>query len=94
MDHYIVECEKELFIQFDDIIIKNNFTKIKNKLFINLFIKSDLEKHVLICDNFVINITNNMFPLWFDKEIDMEDLLEYYIPTALDTYENSDSYIF
>jgi hypothetical protein len=91
-EHYLITCEKELFIQIDDITIKNNFSKENNKIFINIYIKSDLEKHILTCDNLIINITTDMFPLWFDKEIDMEDLLEYYTPTALDAYGNYDNY--
>ena len=35
-------------------------------------------------------MVNDMFPIWFNKEIDMSDLLEYYNPTIKDYYENNE----
>ena len=91
-DHYYVKCEKDFFIQIDDIIVKDNLYMENEKLHINMYIKSNLEKYILMCDNLSINITYDMFPLWFNKEIDMEDLLEYYTPTAIESYDNYDNY--
>ena len=88
VNYYLINCETDLFIQIDEVEFKNNFYKQDEKIFINIHIKQDLEKYMLVCDNFIINIVNNMFPLWFDKEIDMGDLLEYYIPTTQDYYEH------
>ena len=49
---------------------------------------SNMKKKILIFDNLIIKTTHELFPLWFNKEIDMTDLLEYYVPTIKDYYEN------
>ena len=90
--YYLITCDTEFFIQLDNVIIKNNIENEDNKLFINIYIKNYLEKKFLIFDNYVINVVHDMFPIWFDKDIDMEDLLEYYVPTILEeTNHNIDN---
>ena len=90
INHYFINCENDIFVQLDDIYFKNNFKKMNGRLIVDIYLKQNFEKNILIFDNLIINIVNDMFPLWFNKEIEMSDLLEYYIPTIKDYYENNE----
>ena len=37
-----------------------------------------------------IKYISNMFPLWFNKEISVENLMEYYVPSILIDYDEED----
>lgn len=89
INHYFINCESDVFVQLDNAYFKRNFQKIGGKLTATINIKEEFEKHFLIFDNLIINVVNDMFPLWFNKEIEMDDLLEYYIPTVTDYYETN-----
>jgi hypothetical protein len=91
INHYFINCENDIFVQLDNVYFKQNFQKIDGKITATVNMNGSFEKNFLIFDNFIINIVNNMFPLWFNKEIDMDDLLEYYIPTVTDYYENNEN---
>lgn len=91
INHYFINCENDIFIQLDNVYFKQNFQKIDGKITAIININGSFEKNFLIFDNFIINLVNDMFPLWFNKEIDMGDLLEYYIPTITDYYENNEN---
>ena len=90
INHYFINCENDIFVQLDNVYFKQNFQKIDGKITATVNMNGSFEKNFLIFDNFIINIVNDMFPLWFNKEIDMDDLLEYYIPTVTDYYENNE----
>jgi hypothetical protein len=91
INHYFISCENDIFLQLDEVSFKQNFQKVDGKLMVNINITSEFEKQFLIFDNLIINTVNDMFPLWFNKEIDMSDLLEYYVPTVTDCYENNEN---
>ena len=90
INHYFINCESDIFIQLDNVYFKQNFQKIDGKITATININDSFEKNFLIFDNFIINVVNDMFPLWFNKEMEMDDLLEYYIPTVTDYYENTE----
>jgi hypothetical protein len=89
INHYFINCESDIFIQLDNAYFKQNFQKIDGKITATININGSFETNFLIFDNFIINVVNDMFPVWFNKEIDMSDLLEYYIPTITDYNENT-----
>lgn len=89
INHYFINCESDIFVQLDNAYFKQNFQKIDGKITATININGSFETNFLIFDNFIINVVNDMFPVWFNKEIDMSDLLEYYIPTITDYNENT-----
>ena len=91
INHYFITCESDIYVQLDNVYFKQNFQKIDGKIHTNIYLKEDFEKNFLIFDNLIINVVNDLFPLWFNKEIEMSDLLEYYIPTITDYYENNEN---
>jgi len=91
INHYFINCDSDIFVQLDNIYFKQNFQKIDGKITATINMNESFEKNFLIFDNFIINIVNDMFPLWFNKEMEMDDLLEYYIPTVTDYYENTEN---
>lgn len=90
INHYFITCESDIYVQLDNVYFKQNFQKMDGKIHTNIYLKEDFEKNFLIFDNLIINVVNDLFPLWFNKEIEMSDLLEYYIPTITDCYENNE----
>jgi hypothetical protein len=91
INHYFINCESDIFIQLDNVYFKQNFQKIDGKITATININDSFEKNFLIFDNFIINVVNDMFPLWFNKEMEMSDLLEYYIPTITEYYDNNEN---
>lgn len=90
-NHYLIECETNIFLQLDNIYFKTNFKKNEDVISSTIYINEEYEKKFLIFDNFMIKMAHELFPLWFNKEIDMSDLLEYYVPTIKDYYENNEN---
>jgi hypothetical protein len=90
VNHYFIICETDIFLQLDNIYFKENFQKNNGIIFTNIHINENIEKQILVFDNLIIKTVNDMFPIWFNKVIDMSDLLEYYIPTIKDYYENNE----
>lgn len=91
INHYFIECDTNIFLQLDNIYFKENFKKNEGTITSKIYINGEYEKKFLIFDNFMIKMAHELFPLWFNKEIDMGDLLEYYIPTIKDYYENNEN---
>ena len=73
INHYFINCDSDIFVQLDNIYFKQNFQKIDGKITATININESFEKNFLIFDNFIINVVNDMFPLWFNKEIEMDE---------------------
>jgi hypothetical protein len=91
INHYFIDCETNIFLQLDNIYFKENFKKKESTITSTIYVNEQYEKKFLIFDNLIIKTTHELFPLWFNKEIDMTDLLEYYVPTIKDYYENNEN---
>ena len=90
VNHYFINCNTNLFIQLEHVHFSENFYEDSEKIMANIHIQGKYEKNMLVFDNLIINTVNDMFPLWFNKEIDMVDLLEYYTP-SVNNYEDNEN---
>jgi hypothetical protein len=80
---YFIKCGSDFYIQLDKITLKNKCYKRDDKIYCDLYFKKDIENMFIDLDNVFIERVHTMFPIWFDKKIAMEDLLEYYVPSVL-----------
>ena len=82
--YYFIECINNFLIQINDLTFIDTFYRYYEKMFVNVnFTGNQLFKDILFdIDNKCIKEVSENFKTWFNKEISVEDLLEYYIPSV------------
>ena len=82
---------KEFYIQVSAKFY-TNFYKYLNRVYCSILCDENTNEMFLNFDNSFVNIIHKMFPLWFNKSIiELEHLIEYYVPSVLIEDEVDDS---
>ena len=83
---FFCKLSNELLIQTNNLTTVNDIYKQENKTFINLQLDCEsLSEKLLEIDNKIIMIIKDNFKKWFKKNVSIESILEYFIPTKMYT---------
>ena len=83
---FFSKLSDELLIQTNNLETVNDLYQQNNKQFINFKLDSEeLSEKLLEIDNRVIMIIKESFKKWFKKNVSIESILEYFIPTKMYT---------
>lgn len=95
---YFINNNTEFYIQIS-VTFYTNFYKYLDRVYCSILCDKNTNDMFLNFDNSFVNRIHKMFPLWFNKSIDLENLIEYYVPSvliedeAIDSEQNSEQYI-
>jgi hypothetical protein len=87
---YFINNETEFYIQIS-VTFYTNFYKYSDHVYCSILCDENTNEMFLNFDNSFVNRIHKMFPLWFNKSIELEHLIEYYVPSVLIEDEASDS---
>jgi hypothetical protein len=90
---YFINNTTEFYIQLSA-KFHTNFYKYSNKIYCSISCDKNANDMFLNFDNIFVNRIHKMFPLWFNKRIELEHLIEYYVPSVLieDNIDENSSY--
>ncbi len=88
---YFINNNTEFYIQLS-VTFYTNFYKYLDRMYCSMICDKHTNDMFLNFDNSFVNRIHKMFPLWFNKSIDLEHLIEYYVPSVLieDTVSDSE----
>ena len=52
VNHYFIKCSSDMYIQLNELCFKEQFYKKTEKLLCDVYVSKEIEKHILIFDNF------------------------------------------
>jgi len=92
--YYFIKNNTDFYIQLN-VSFHSNCYKYSDRMYCSIICDELTNEMFLKFDNSFVDRIYKMFPLWFNKRIELESLIEYYVPSVLiEDNDNDDGGMF